>query len=124
MSNKFDQSRIYSWLGAVLVFGIILGSGILLVKTGSIESFEITEPDSSNSVEVGEVTEILGEKMINLNEAGLDQLETLEGIGPATAQKIIDYRDQNGRFKTKEEIMDVPGIGTAKFEKIKDEITL
>jgi competence protein ComEA len=59
---------------------------------------------------------------MNLNSATVQQLENLEGVGPKTAQKIIDYREANGGFKTVEELMEVPGIGPSKFEQIKDQV--
>jgi competence protein ComEA len=61
---------------------------------------------------------------ININSAGLEELDTLPGIGPVTAQKIIDYRQANGPFQTLEAIMDVSGIGPATFERLKDLITV
>ena len=61
---------------------------------------------------------------ININKASLVELEVLPGIGPATAQKIIDYRDKNGPFKQIEEIKNVSGIGVKKFEQIRDKITI
>ena len=60
---------------------------------------------------------------VNINTADVDKLSTLKGIGPATAQKIIDYREQNGAFKTIDEIKNVRGIGQKKFDAIKDKIT-
>lgn len=59
---------------------------------------------------------------VNINTATLNELDSLPGIGPSTAQKIIDYREENGNFKTIEDLQNVKGIGDAKFEEIKDKI--
>ncbi len=61
---------------------------------------------------------------INLNSATLEQLDTLPGIGPAIAQRIIEYRDSIGGFTTTEQLTQVSGIGAAKFAKISDLITV
>ena len=61
--------------------------------------------------------------LVNINTAGSDQLQTLTGIGPALAERIISYREQNGRFARIEEIKNVSGIGDKTFEKFKDNIT-
>jgi competence protein ComEA len=61
--------------------------------------------------------------LVNINIATLDDLDTLPGIGPSIAQKIIDYRDANGSFPNAEAIMNVSGIGEAKYNQIKDLIT-
>ncbi len=61
---------------------------------------------------------------VNLNTATVEELDTLPGIGPTTAQKIIDYRTANGPFATLESIMNVPGIGISTFEDIKNLIAI
>lgn len=61
---------------------------------------------------------------VNINTASISELCTLNGIGEATARKIIDYRTINGRFQSIEDIKNVSGIGDALFEKIKDDITV
>ncbi|MDX1665485.1 MAG: helix-hairpin-helix domain-containing protein, partial [Candidatus Promineifilaceae bacterium] len=53
---------------------------------------------------------------VNLNTATLAELDTLPGVGPATAQKIVDYREAYGPFERIEDVMNVSGIGEAKFE--------
>lgn len=62
--------------------------------------------------------------LISLNSATSEQFEALSGIGPATARKILDYREENGPFSSLEELMQVSGIGPNLFAKIKDQITL
>ena len=61
----------------------------------------------------------LEEKSINLNQASVEDLEKLPGIGKKTAEAIIEYRKSKGKFKSIEEIKNVKGIGEAKFQKIK-----
>ncbi len=61
---------------------------------------------------------------VNLNTATLEQIDGLDGIGPKTAQKIIDYREAHGGFKSIEELMEVPGIGPAKFEQLKADVVI
>jgi competence protein ComEA len=62
--------------------------------------------------------------LININTASSAELDTLPGIGPTTAQKIIDYRTQNGPFISIEDIINVSGIGPGTYEKLKDLITV
>lgn len=64
-----------------------------------------------------------GGGLIDINQANTAELDTLPGIGLSTAESIIDYRTNVGRFTTIEEIMNVPGIGEAKFNQIKELIT-
>lgn len=61
---------------------------------------------------------------ININQADAATLDTLDGIGPATAAAIVEYRIMSGPFKRIEDVQDVPGIGPALFSKIKDQITV
>jgi len=61
---------------------------------------------------------------VNLNTADATQLETISGIGPATAEAIIDWRESNGPFTNVEQLLDVRGIGPAKFEAMRDAVTI
>lgn len=64
------------------------------------------------------------ESKININTATLEELDKLDGVGQATAKKIMDYREKNGSFKTIDDIKKVSGIGDAKFNSFKDMITV
>jgi competence protein ComEA len=77
---------------------------------------------NDNSNDESETTDEIG--LININTATLKELDTLPGIGPAIAQRIVDYRENSGGFNTVEEIIQVSGIGKATLAKIKDKITL
>jgi competence protein ComEA len=61
---------------------------------------------------------------VNINTATADELDALPGIGPTTAQAIVDYRLEHGNFASIQEIQNVPGIGPATYDKIKDYITV
>ena len=61
---------------------------------------------------------------VNINTAKQTELETLPGIGPSLALKIINYRKENGNFKNKEDIKNVNGIGDSKYENIKEFIEI
>ena len=74
------------------------------------------QPSSPNSAPVGAI--------VNINTATQAELETLPGIGPAIAGRIIEYRENQGAFNGIEDIMNVSGIGPATFEKIRDFITV
>jgi competence protein ComEA len=59
---------------------------------------------------------------LNLNTATLEQLDELDGIGPATAQNILDYRDEHGGFGSVEELGDVPGIGDVRLASLREQV--
>ncbi|MDI1471625.1 helix-hairpin-helix domain-containing protein [Thermodesulfovibrio sp. 1176] len=67
---------------------------------------------------------VYGGEKIDINTATAKELMKLPGIGAVLAERIVEYREVNGKFKNIEEIKKVKGIGNAKFEKIKDMITV
>ena len=62
--------------------------------------------------------------LININAAGLEELQTIPRVGPVLAQKIIDYRMTSGGFKSIEELTQVKGIGNATFNKIRPYVSI
>ena len=85
----------------------------------SVETNSQEEKTTKNTKDIVQNKETKSKK-ININTATEEELDTLPGIGQATAQKIIEYRKENGKFSKIEDIKDVSGIGDSKFEKIKD----
>jgi competence protein ComEA len=61
---------------------------------------------------------------VNLNTATIEQLQTLPGIGPAMAKRVIEYRTKVGKFNKIEELINVKGIGEKRFQKIKDRLSV
>ena len=83
-----------------------------------IEGGETEDAGSKGATE----TSVWSDGKININTADSEQLQELDGIGPVTAEKIIDYREENGRFASVEDIKKVSGIGEKTYETLKDSI--
>ena len=62
--------------------------------------------------------------VVNINTATAEQLELLNGIGPAKAEAIVEYRKKNGNFKTVDDLNNVPGIGDKTMAKLRPELTV
>ncbi|OQA57352.1 MAG: ComE operon protein 1 [Candidatus Omnitrophica bacterium ADurb.Bin277] len=62
--------------------------------------------------------------MININKANVEELDKIRGIGPAMAQRIVDFRTQNGPFKSVDDLVQVRGIGGSKLQQIKSQVTV
>ncbi|MFN4199962.1 MAG: ComEA family DNA-binding protein [Fervidobacterium gondwanense] len=78
----------------------------------------------ANNVVNQQTNEFQTTRKIDINTAGIEELQKLPGIGPTKAQEIINYRTKNGPFRSIDEIMNVKGIGKKTFEKMKDMITI
>ncbi len=85
---------------------------------------KVVDEIKSNDNNSADNKNTLVNNLVNINTAGIKELSTLTGIGEAKAQKIIDYREANGGFKSIDEIMKVKGIGKATYEKFKANITI
>ena len=90
-------------------------------KNEKIEEDEYITESNGNNIGKNSSKEV---EKVNINEAMQTELEELPGIGPSLASRIIEYREQNGDFKKIEELQNVKGIGDAKYNDIKDKVTL
>lgn len=88
------------------------------------EATPVPPPASSSKSSTARTPTRAPQGKININTATLDELDALPGIGPSIAQRIIDYRTQNGNFKKIEDLKDVRGIGDALFDQIKESVTV
>ena len=70
------------------------------------------------------VSSAQNEQPVSINKATSEELQTVRGIGPALAERIISYRQTNSGFKTLEQLKEVKGIGDAKFEKMKTQLAM
>ena len=86
--------------------------------TSAAASEEAPPEASPAPAEEPALEEVLVEKSVDINQASLEELDRLPGIGPALGQRIIDYREQNSGFYDIEEIMEVSGIGEKTFQKL------
>lgn len=107
------------------------GDKILIPEKGAAvdasQQEQSSAPEQPQASQAGQPDQSTGTKTpasgkININSADSDQLQTITGVGPVTAQKIIDYRTQNGAFRRIEDLTNVSGIGEKTFEKMKDQI--
>lgn len=98
-----------------------LTDGEQIIVASNEDILAATETGTSNGSPSGQVS---SQGKVNINTASAEELMTLDGVGEATADKIIAYRQENGPFARIEEIKEVSGIGEKKFEAMKDAITV
>lgn len=92
------------------------GDTIVIPKKGEEVSPNASQPAAANQASKS--------GKVNINTATVQELDSLKGIGPAIAQRIIDYREAHGSFKNLEDLKKVSGIGDKKFADLKDSICL
>lgn len=106
-----------------VIFVIVLAAGIFLDKyTSSKIVIRTSDLKTEATIMPSSDMPAVIDGKININTADAEQLKTVKGIGDATAEKIIEYREKYGRFLSLANIMDIPGIGQSKYEEMKDQL--
>lgn len=130
---KLTKTEKYAMVLALLF--VALAIGVRMGARQAHDSFTITTQNQAVHISATETTpelatETTPEKTqktsgtVNINTAEKEELMTLEGIGEKLAERIIDYRQENGNFDSIEDITRVYGIGSGIFEKISGQITV
>lgn len=135
------MSRANKIIACVFCFVALFGLGYILPDMSAPPKIRVENADMVITSSVS-ITETKGDKAtasvytnyqfargsdnhrLNINRASASQLSSLDGIGGTLAQRIVDYREKNGDFKSIRDILKVKGIGETKYNKFKDYITV
>ena len=111
---------------ALLACGVMLGIFLMQTRTAGTISVQRAAPDEPEEAvqTVMEEPSDAADDRLDLNRATAEELQELPGIGEVIAQRIIDYRELCGRFLDPEQLMEVDGIGQAKYEKLRELVTV
>ena len=113
-------------IGLTLVFAAFI-AGLFLGRNFNRQPVQIQPLPAVTAAAVPPLslmTEPTAPSIININTATVEDIQVLPGIGPLLAQRIVEYREENGPFETNGELMNVSGIGEKKLEEIWDYITV
>ncbi len=119
------------WQGRIYIDGAVNNPGFYPLQSSDSIDALIRAAGGANSsanlsgleLQVHGVGEAPQAQKVDINKAEVWLLEALPGIGKTLAQRIVDYRQQNGLFRNTDELLKVPGIGTTTYARIKDLIT-
>ena len=131
LTGKLTKTEKLLFLLAAAFLAVIAAAGLQMSKAAEGADYTITtqrQIPESMPEEAG-TTEPAPEEPaysgpVDVNTAGLEELETLTGIGPALGQRIIDYREENGPFQSVEDLLNVKGIGEKTLDKFRDNVTV
>jgi competence protein ComEA len=104
---------------------LLAGAVVLALVIGPMPAQERSAAvTSASSVKASPAKTDTTGKTVNINQASLEQLATIKGIGPVMAKRILEFREKNGPFKKAEDLLSVKGIGEKKLEMLKGQISL
>lgn len=100
------------------------GQQVVVPERGAPGAVAAADPTAASAGSGAGSAGAAGAAPVNLNTATLAELDTLPGVGPSTAQKILDYRTAQGGFKSVDDLNNVSGIGDVTFAELKDLVTI
>ncbi|NDD26053.1 MAG: ComEA family DNA-binding protein [Actinobacteria bacterium] len=128
IAGKVKHPGIYQLDSGARVFDVVLLAGGFTKKANqsSINLARVVTDGEQIVIGSGTSQELLNnsQSFISLNQSSVSTLEDLPGVGPALAGRIVDWREANGGFKSKEDLLNVAGIGDKLYSSIKDLVTL
>ncbi len=127
MKNRLDEKLVIR-----ILLALTMAFGVFIISFQLFERNMITIPERMVIINSSEISlpESFKDKMengtirVNINTAEKEELEQIPGIGETMAQRIIEYREENGKFSSLEELLNIPRIGEKTLEKIKPYIYL
>ena len=119
--NRKEQT-VLIFLIAVLASGVVINYLRRPREQSRIQV--VSQAIQEDSTRVARADTSTAPQLIDLNHAGAAELDLLPGIGPALSQRIVEYRQRHGGFKTIQEIQQVSGIGPKKYQALRDRITV
>lgn len=117
-----DGARVIDVIAAAGGFTAEADRGAVNLARPVSDGEQLRVPALAETLTAGAQPE--GDGRVNLNTADADQLDTLPRVGPAMAQRIIQWREANGRFTSVEDLLAVPGIGDKMLESLRDLVTV
>ena len=128
IAGKVKHPGIYQLDSGARIFDVVLLAGGFTKKANqsSINLARVVTDGEQIVIGSGASQELLNnsQSFISLNQSSVSTLEDLPGVGPALAGRIVDWREANGGFKSKEDLLNVAGIGDKLYSSIKDLVTL
>jgi comEA protein len=127
MLNFID--KYYQIIGIFLILAILSGGAGIIWKNSKFQNLNSKQIQNlkfqiQNEAPTPSLTQESKPSKININTASQEELESLSGIGKTKAKAIIDFREKEGKFKNKKDIMKVKGIGEKTYEKIESLISV
>ena len=121
----FDFSRYEKIILIALSIVLLTGIGLSFQKTNSRQRNPTVKFTQIEKIDLKTIDELIcAYSVININTATSDELERLSGVGPVLAKRIVDYRQANGLFTDKKDLLKIKGIGSKLYERLRESASI